>query len=316
MLRDFEDEIVRLTGATRLILPSREFPGFIDRRIAQGTRYSGLRKFIPKADYEIKAEILWVILMNPDNFSLDLFKNWDRHVGFKILYLIDTWEKHVPSIRRVLKSTKWDVTITAHGGAKRFLEEETQRSWRVVPLGVKLERFQPATREERQIGFCAYGRRLEQVHRSVKEYCSQTGKDYDYTIAAALQPQIDPSESYQIYAWHLTHSVFNFCWPMEVTNPGRVRSFSPITCRFFESAASGTVVLGEKPDDPSFDALFGTHFVISIDHTRDNEQLMSLWDEHWGHRKQYLQAASERIAQFAQNWSWESRVREILKNLK
>ena len=268
MLRDFEDEIVRITDAARVQAPHRALPKFLSDRLGHGTRYSGARKWVPKEQYELKADVLWVVLMGPENFTLDLYRGWDKNVGLKILYLFDTFDTQLTSIRRVLRSTKWDLTSTAFPGAKPFLEDQTQREWQVVRHAVKLDRFRPANSEERTIDFCAYGRRLEKVHQSVKEFCNIKGRYYDYTTAASIQPQLDPREHYRQYAWHLAHTVFNFCWPMEVTNPGRAKHHSPITCRWFEAAASGNVILGKAPADPEFEHLFGPNAVLNIDYAK------------------------------------------------
>ena len=42
-----------------------------------------------------------------------------------------------------------------------------------------------------------------------------------------------------------TQRWFTFGWPVEFTHPDRVKTFSPITCRWFEAAASGAVVVGD-----------------------------------------------------------------------
>lgn len=313
MLRDFEDEIVRITGAETVQAPHRALPKFLSDRVAHGTRYSGARKWVPKEEYELKADVLWVVLMGPENFTLDLYSGWGKNVGLKILYLIDTFDAQLASIRRVLRSTKWDLTSTAFLGAKPVLEEQTQREWQVVRHAVKLDRFRPANMEERVIDFCAYGRRLERVHQSVREYCNLKGKYYDYTTAASIQPQLDPREHYGQYAWHLAHTVFNFCWPMEVTNPGRSKLHSPITCRWFEAAASGNVILGQAPADPEFEHIFGPNAVLDIDYANGN--LMNVFEMLWAKRHEHLRTALERRAALSHNWSWESRIREILSIL-
>jgi hypothetical protein len=312
MLRDFEDEIIRVTNGHLVAMPKRQLPEFIARRIGQGTRYGGFRRWIPKVEYELKADVLWVVLMGPENFNLDLFRNWDRGVGLKILYLYDTFESQLPSLRRILQSTQWDFTITSFEGAIPFLEEHTQRKWYAVPQGVKLERFQPAAEAEKVISFCAYGRRLEKVHNSIKDYCLQTGKYYDYTTAASIQSQLNPREHYGQYAWHLSHSFFTFCWPVELTHPKRVLTFSPITCRWFEAAASGSVILGKAPKDPSFEKIFGSGLVIPIDRDDSDESLASKWEHLWENRHHYLQSALKAREVLSQDWSWESRVKEIL----
>lgn len=315
VLRDFEDEIIRITGGERVESPFRKLPGFVERRVGHGTRYGELRKLIPKAEHHLKADVLWAVLMGPESFALDLFRKWDDGVGLKILYLFDTMEQQLPSIRRVLKSTNWDYTFTSFAGAVPFLEEQTQRRWLVAPQGVKLERFYPAPPQEKLISFCAFGRRLENVHQSVKAYCQATGKHYEYTTATGMQPQLDPRESYEMYAWHLNHAIFNFCWPVERTNPTRVRTFSPITCRWFEAAASGNVIIGQPPTDPTFESIFGKDFVLSIDADAGVKALNQFWDNLWSERERRLQAALERRERLSQQWSWEGRVREILRTV-
>jgi hypothetical protein len=310
MLRDFEDEIVRLTGAQVIEAPRRSFSRFLSDRLEHGTRYSGLRRIVPKEEVDLRADVLWVVLMGPENFTLDLYKGWDRHVGVKILYLFDSFDAHLKSIRRVLRATKWDFTSTAFHGAKPFLEEKTQREWQVIRHGVKLERFRPAPISERLIGFCSYGRRLANVHEAIKRYCNGNGKYYDYTTAASIQKQLDPREHYAQYAWHLTHSIFNFCWPVEVTNPELVKTHSPITCRWFEAAASGNVILGKAPTDPAFEELFGPNATIPVAH--DDGDLKSLWERLWQRREELLEESLQRRAALSHKWSWENRVREIL----
>ena len=311
MLRDFEDEIVRLTGAERVIAPTRSFPAFIGGRLAHGTRYSGARRWVPKADYELKADVLWVVLMGPENFTLDLYKGWDRHVGLKILYLFDTFDAQLTSIRRVLRATNWDFTSTAFFGARHWLEENTEREWHLVRHAVNLNRFRPVPNENRLIDFCAYGRRLEAAHKVMKQYCSGNGKYYDYTTTASVQAELDPRDHYAQYAWHLGHSIFNFCWPMELTDPVRAKAHSPITCRYFEAAASGNVILGRVPLEPGFAKLFGDDAVIDIDHT--NGDLIGLCESLLEKRESLLQRSLERRQRLSHLWSWESRVREILK---
>jgi Glycosyl transferases group 1 len=311
MLRDFESEILRLTGGEEIVMPKRNLPNFLEHRLAHGTRYASLRKFVPQINYDLKADVLWVILMGPEDFPLDLFKNWDKNIGTKILYIFDTFESQLPAIRRVLQSAKWHVAITSFHSALPFLTAHTQQQWHAIAQGVKLDRFAPVTKSEKLISFSAYGRRLDNVHRSVQNFCLQTGKYYEYTTTTLPQKNLDPRENYHQYAWHLKHSFFTFSWPVELTNPQRVLTFSPITCRWFEAAASGTVILGQAPKDSEFVKIFGNELVIPIE--PDQQDYQYLWEKIWQERDDYLQSALRVRDKFAESWSWESRVREILK---
>ena len=178
--------------------------------------------------------------------------------------------------------------------------------------GVSLVRFKPAEKDRKIIDFSAYGRQLDRIHKSLLEYCSGANRYYDFnTTIPRLEKGVGGRESYQKYAWHLSHSIFNFCWPLNLTHSSRVRTFSPISPRYFESAASGNVILGRAPADIHFDSLFGPDAVISIDH--ENGSLGSLWDRLYDNREEYLDKALARRAELSDRWSWESRVREILR---
>jgi hypothetical protein len=313
ILRDFEDEIVGITGAERLVAPHRVLHPFINDRLEHGTRYARLRPFVPKKAFALEADVLWVVLMGPENFTLDLFDGWDKNVGTKILYIFDTFECHLNSILRVLAATKWDYTFTAFQGAKTYLERHTGRRWHLVHQGVNLDRFSPVDIRDRSIGFCSYGRQLEKIHQSIKEHCSKTSTYYDFnTTLALLAPNVSPQESYARYAWHLGHSFFNFCWPLDLTHPGRVKTFSPISPRYFEAAASGNIMIGQKPTDPHFDELFGADAVVPIDPEAAEQTLAYLWSILWQNRESYYDLALKRRESLSHKWSWESRVQEIL----
>jgi hypothetical protein len=309
MLRDFEDEIIRITGGERVYFPPTAMPAFLARRFHHGTRYAPLRRFVPKAKFDLEADILWVVLMGPEDYSLDLFARLGQRAGFKILYLFDTFEQQLPTLRTVLRSTGWDLTITSFRGAVPFLESETQRKWYDVPQGVRADRFKPAPGEKRLIDFCCFGRRDEEIHQAVKGFCESTRRYYEYTTASGLKTDLDPRENYRQYGWHLAHSSFTFCWPVELTNPSRVRSFSPITCRWFEAAASGTPILGQAPIEQQFEELFGPRPIIPV----KRENLPETLEEAWANRSTYLALADDRRRSLISSWTWESRVNAILR---
>jgi hypothetical protein len=251
--------------------------------------------------------------MGPEDFPLWFHKGWDRHAGAKVLYLYDSFEGQLPTIRRLLARTRWDLTITSFPAAVSMLEQATQRKWHAVLQGVQPGRFFPLPEgEEPAIAFSSYGRRVPAVHAAVRAFAVKNGLHYDYTVAAGLQPDADPRENYGIYAWHLRQSWFTFGWPVERTNPGRAKTFSPITCRWFEAAASGTVILGEGPKDPVFEATFGPNGVVPFDPTAPAgamaDRLAELWQNRHTLRAQALSATRLRAA----GWTWECRARQIL----
>lgn len=318
MLRDFESEIVRLTGAVTVPMPLWDAPEPIRGRLAHGTRYAPLRRFVPKrGGFGVDADVLWLVLMGPESSWLDLYRAWDEKVGYRIVYVYDTFEEQLPAIRRLVASAKWDLLITSFHGAVPMLERETGKPWIAVPQGVLLDRFTPAPLAQRTIGVSSYGRRVEPIHESIDRFCDSIGAYYDATVAASLNPKVSPAYLYKQYAFHLRHSLFTVAWPVELTNPSRAGSLSPVTCRWFEAAAAGTTMIGAPPKDPVFEELFGPGAVLPLDpHPRspdDTKQaLMALWND----RERHLEVALARREARKQQWTWEARVREILVRAK
>src|SRR5262245_27953129 len=84
MLRDFEDEIVRITGASRIEMPVWRAPAGLRARLAHGTRGAPIRRIVPRQPgFEVEADVLWAILMGPESSSLDLMRAWDGKVGYR-----------------------------------------------------------------------------------------------------------------------------------------------------------------------------------------------------------------------------------------
>jgi hypothetical protein len=313
MQRDFEAEICRVAGAEPVVVPPRRLPRLVRRFTMPGTRYARLGALVPRAGFPVGADVLWVVLMGPEDFPLWFHKGWDRHVGRKVLYLFDSFEHQLPSLRRLLARTKWDLTVTSFPAAVPMLEQLTGRSWHAVLQGVLAERFYPLPDgAEPAIAFSSYGRRVPAVHAALRPFAAKSGRHYDYTVAEGIQPGLDPRENYEIYAWHLRQSWFTFSWPVELTHAARARTFSPVTCRWFEAAASGAVIVGDSPKDPAFERLFGPDFVEPFDPTapadRMAARLAELLDGRRALRERRLQLCRDRGA----DWTWEARVRDIL----
>jgi hypothetical protein len=313
MQRDFEAEVARVTGGELVAVPPRRLPWLVRRFTEPGTRYAPLGALVPRSAFEVQADVLWVILMGPEDFPLWFHKGWDRPAAAKVLYLYDSFESQLPTIRRLLARTCWDLTVTSFPAAVPLLEQGTRRPWHAVLQGVLPWRFHPLPDDQEPvIAFSSYGRAVPAVHAAVRAFAEKHGLHYDYTVAAGLPPGSDPRENYGIYAWHLRQSWFTFGWPVEQTNPGRARTFSPITCRWFEAAASGTVIVGASPKDPAFAKAFGPDVVVPFDPTatpdKMTDRLSELWEKRRGFRARALAAARDRAA----DWTWETRVREIL----
>ena len=315
MLRSFEKAIETETGASVVEIPAYKSGfGFI-HHFAHGMDRAVYRKYFPRQQFQLATDTVWYILMGPENYRLDLYNGWKSKSKLKILYLYDTLPGQYPLIKRLFSNNTWDVLITSFNDSVADLEKITGRKWYCVEQAADRDLFQPIPSNEKIIHFSSYGRRDAILHEVVKEFCSKKGLYYDYTTHDAKHPVANPEELYKQYAWHLTHSLFTISLPVEFTSPQRARHLRPITCRWFEAAAAGTVLLGKKPGNTIFDQALNENIVVAIDPGSSKQKLYKDLETIWNNRSFFLEKAFLLRTENIHRWTWNDRVKQILSLL-
>ena len=161
MLRCLEAEIQRQTGATVLEIPKPKILGknWLQKRLQHGTRYEHVRKYLPKEKLEIPSDVdvVWYVLMGPENYGLDLF-DWPwRRVPHRVVYLFDTLPSQIKRIGRLFSGPEWNFPITSFQDAIPMLKNVTGRNWCHIDQAVSLRYFPEKT--AREIAFSSYGRK-------------------------------------------------------------------------------------------------------------------------------------------------------------
>jgi Glycosyl transferases group 1 len=312
MLRSFEGSIVKHTGASLVELPDHHISPRYLRHFGHGMTRGVYRKHFPKQPFNVRADVGWCILMGPENYRLDLYNEWEKGIKTKILYLFDTLPSQYDLIRRLFKNNEWDLLITAFNDAVPDLERITKRKWHFIEQAADNKLFQPVPFDKRVIHFSAYGRRDPVMHEVLIQFCAKHGLYYDYTTHDAKHPTVDAPELYTQYAWHLSHSLFTVSWPVEFTNPARAGHLHPITCRWFEAASAGTVILGKQPDNPVFEDVLQPGLVVNIDARASREHILNQLEAIWENRNVLSASAMEASRQFCNSWSWDERVMRII----
>jgi hypothetical protein len=316
MLRSFEREITKETGAAIVDIPDYTFaPGYM-HYFGHGMVRGKYRQHFPRQNFSVNADIAWCVLMGPENYRLDLYKNWQAGCKTKILYLYDTLPSQYPLIKRLFSNNTWDLLITSFNDAVDDLTRITGRKWHCAEQAADLDVFNPVPLDQRLIHFSSYGRRNPLLHDSVKDFCSVNGLYYDYTTHDARHPVADAAELYRQYAWHLSHSVFTFSWPVELTHPIRAGHLHPVTCRWFEAAAAGTVMLGQSPRNALFDTIFFEHMVKPVQLSGNSNSIYQQLELLWQNRAAHIQYAAGKQQQYRQSWGWNERVKRILSWLR
>jgi hypothetical protein len=313
MLRSFENAIVEETGASISQIP--EYP-YLDKYIhhfGHGMRRGKFRKYLPQHSWTVDGEIGWYILMGPENYKLDLYKDWDKNLKTKILYIYDTFPFQYPLIKRLCKNKEWDILITSFNDAVDDLQKITGRQWHCIEQAADKYLFTGSAFEEKLIHFSAYGRRHPLFHEVVKDFCEKKGLYYDYTTHDVKHPVADSPELYKQYAWHLNHSLFTFSWPVEFTDPHKAAALRPITCRWFEAASAGVCIVGRKPANAVFDEHLYPGIVTEIDPLGSPAEITSQLESIWEARYELVEKARVIQQSNSARWTWGNRINRILE---
>lgn len=312
MLRALEAEIIRQTGATVIEVPDYGMHA-VTKRTGHGMRWDPARKLLPKKSFPVEADVLWYVLMGPENYELDLFKDWNTTATTRIAYIYDTLEPQFELIRKLFSDDAFNIRITSFNDAVPHLTALTNTKWHAVEQAVPAALFTPVPAEKRVIDFSSYGRKLPAFHEALLQFCNGNGLYYDYTMHDVKHPTAPEAELYQQYAWHVRHSTFAISWPVELTSPKRAGRLHPVTCRWFEAAAAGTVLLGKKPGNLLFDEMLAPELVTEINPFEEKKRLWQQLDSICADKNALLQKSIAVSATNYERWTWADKVLRMLQ---
>ncbi|MBE7170987.1 MAG: glycosyltransferase family 1 protein [Williamsia sp.] len=311
MLRALEDEIVRQTGALVVEVPDYG-QNAVTGRMMHGMRWESARRLLPKKSFPVQADVIWYVLMGPENYELDLFTDWEKTARYRIAYIYDTLEPQFSLTKKLFSADSFNIRITSFDDAVPYLENLTGKKWHAIEQAVPGDLFAPVAPERKIIDFSSYGRKFPAFHDTLIQFCKSNGLYYDYTTHDVKHPTAPEEELYKQYAWHIRHSAFTVSWPVELTNPKRAGRLHPITCRWFEALACGTVIIGQPPANALFDQLLHPDLVIKIDPAARKEEIFKSLDKLWANKDRYLQAAYAISSKLGERLTWKNRVGRML----
>lgn len=309
---DFENAMAATASTDYL-----QVPPYVRRREKLRSGRRTARVSVAGEDYDV---CLFIIFQPGEIVSLRYVRGLRKACKHLVIYVFDPWMSQAATLRRYRRL--WELCDHVFVSFPRAVE--TYRDVIDCPVTYLPQAIEPskfhASRAERPIHVLSIGRRLESVHRTLLALSAR--HDLWYHFSEFRAPRAIDLEESQFLLGRLCQSArIQVCWPVEITHRVEPRSGysprdgSPITARWFEAAASGSVVIGARPTDPEFDALFPYRgFVREVDPDSPGEieevVLESL-------RNNYADAKERQaLAKHVKSeHSWESRCRIILESV-
>ena len=311
-LSAFQSSIEHITSCKSIILPEHNF---FEKRFLQSSRWGFLRRFSRKrklSQFKIHADVLWYVLMGPENYRLDMFNGYE-HIPIKVIYFFDTLPHQFRLISKLNLDSTFNIRITSFSDALEKLEIITKSKWEYVPQASITSRILPAL-TAKSIAFCSYGRSNQRLNKIIKKFCANYNLYFDCTNEGQGKMKSSNLELYQSYLWHTAQAIFNVSLSVESTHPSRAGILSPITCRWFEAILSRNIVIGHSPTNREFEELFPKGFVQGINLDCTDEEIYRQLEDLWINREElHYNVYGQLDERFFEKYIWDSRVRDICK---
>lgn len=258
---DFEDALCGRADADLVHAPSYSRRA----RLRAALRWRD-RTFRPVSPPRDEYDLCVLVAMNPGWVStLRYIDHVRERCKTIVVYVFDAWNADEDLLRRNRRA--WalcDLVYVSFPWTVDTFSRHLPCPVEYLPQAASAARFQP-WRDERPIDVLSVGRRLGAAHALIREIAQRHDLFYHYSESEAPDV-IDLLESRELLARLCQSARSQICWPAEETNPNRRGEGSPVTSRWFEAAACGSVVLGRSPGASDFHELFPyERFVIELD---------------------------------------------------
>jgi hypothetical protein len=269
---EFEDIIVELTGADRFDVGAARSLDF-SRRVFKVLRHStGSRKLAwacaPKptpVEIERRYELFFPVFTHPHElFALASIPDWRKRCRLAACYILEMWQHQLPKYLLELLREFDHIFVGVHHPIDE-VSRITGRPCSYLPIAADVMRFAPYPGfPERVIDVSYIGRRSSVTHEALIALAADSTVFYYYdTVAASglddkqrtFRVQ-SPSEHRLLLANLLKRTRYYVANRALANDPRFTRGRQEISGRFYEGAASGTVMLGEAPESEPFKRQF------------------------------------------------------------
>lgn len=270
---EFEDTFAALTDATRI--DSTNFSSIeLSRRAYKLARMSGVplkpaHSLVPaprgattlQADYEF---FFPTFNNTHELYSLTTIPNWRQRCNKAACFIMEIWSDMLPGyLIELLKD--FDHIFLGCRNAIADVARMSGKPCSYLPLGVDVLRFAPLSPEyTRPIDVSYIGRRSQVTHRALIEHASRNEFFYYYDTVAASGSDMsnrtfrvdNPEEHRLLLASLLKRSRYFVANRSYVNRLEFTAGREEMSPRFYEGAASGTIMIGVPPRSADFESQF------------------------------------------------------------
>ncbi len=308
---EFEDVVAEVDTAD-FLTPSFD-PSSRRNKIARQLAYHtplSLNPGVRSAPIRKNYDLFLAVCGDPiDLLRLNALGDWRARCKTAVLVIDELWVTLMDSYTRFLRMMdKFDAVMLYYNDSVEPLNKRIGRKVFYLPPAVDAIRFSPYPNpQERVIDVYSIGRRSAVTHRTLLDMAAQQSTFYVYDTTTADQV-LNPMEHRQLYANSLKRSRYFIVNPALIDRPDIRGDQIEIGYRYFDSAASGAIMIGERPNNAVFQGLFDwpDSLVDLAYNSTDIDKVIRALDEQ-PEKQEAMRRMSVRQALLRHDWAyrWE-----------
>ena len=261
-LHEFEDIICQIDYAD-VLAPEPKHWFNLGYRIANNRllRHSTItfNPGIPKIKLRNNYDLFFAVCGHPkDLVTINTVKNWKDYCNTSICLIDELWVKQLFEYECFLNIlSRFDYVMLYYSQSVKAVSKVIGDKCFFLPPGVDAILFCPYPEPpKRVIDVYSIGRRSDVTHQTLLKMANKNDIFYLYDSISGSQA-INPKEHRLLLANMAKRSRFFIVNPGLIDQPHIRGNQIEISNRYFEGAASGTIMLGEIPKNEEYKNLFG-----------------------------------------------------------
>lgn len=259
-LYEFEDIILQVDSVDLLAPGPKKWFKYGDRignRIATDYGF-GINPGIPEIKIEKRYDLFFAIAQFPkDLLHVKSVEGWKENCKTSVCWLNEIWVPDINKCRYFMKIlAQFDYVIVHWAGSVNAVQKVVEGKCFYLPYGIDTILFCPYPNAPRRvIDVYSIGRRSDETHRALLRMGDNNKYFYVFDSITGEQV-INPNEHRLLFANMAKRSRYFIVNPGKRDDPGETAGQIEFGNRFFEGAASGTIMIGETPKNEQFAKVF------------------------------------------------------------
>jgi hypothetical protein len=213
---------------------------------------------IPEIKLDREYDLFLAVCEKPTELlNVNVLKGWQDKCRTSVCWLPEIWIKELPYLKSMLKVLSgFDHILLNVARTVGPLSEAIEKQCLYLPAGVDAILFCPhPNAPKRSIDILSIGRRSETTHQVLLQMAMENGMFYVYDTLRDLHA-FDIPQHRLLMANMAKRSRYFIVNPSKIDEPNETAAQVEFGYRYFEGAAAGTIMVGDRPDSDEFREFF------------------------------------------------------------